>query len=76
MGLVSRLADLILPKKRTVTLPDGRKYVGELQNGKYHGQGIATWPDGRKYVGGFRNNARHCNDPPFSAQVRPLKHTP
>jgi len=62
MGLVSRLADLILPKKRTVTLPDGRKYVGELQNGKYHGQGIATWPDGRKYVGGFRNNARHCND--------------
>ena len=33
------------------TFPSGVKYVGEVKNGKVHGQGTMTWPDGEKYVG-------------------------
>ena len=40
----------------TLTYSDGRKYVGELKNGKRNGQGILTYPDGRKYVGEFKND--------------------
>ncbi len=48
----------------TVTYPDGEKYVGEWENGKYHGQGTVTTPDGKKYfeeikdgeVIGMKNN--------------------
>ena len=39
----------------TLTVPDGRKYVGEFKDGDPHGQGTYTWPDGRKYVGEFRD---------------------
>ena len=38
--------------------PSGQ-YVGDFQDGKFHGQGVMTWPDGTKYVGGFRNSERH-----------------
>jgi len=34
----------------------GNKYVGELRNGKKHGQGTYTYADGDKYVGEFRND--------------------
>ena len=33
------------------TFPSGDKYVGEVKNGKFHGQGTYTWVDGKKYVG-------------------------
>jgi hypothetical protein len=38
---------------RTLTWPDGLKYVGGLKDQKYHGQGTFIWPDGLKYVGEF-----------------------
>ena len=31
------------------------KYVGELKDGKRHGQGTVTWSDGSKYEGEFKN---------------------
>jgi hypothetical protein len=52
-----------LPKKayqRTIkykiTYADGSNYIGDVLDGKRHGQGTYTWPDGRKYVGAFENN--------------------
>ena len=41
---------------REINYDDGSKYIGNIANGKRHGQGIYTWPDGKKYVGGFENN--------------------
>ena len=37
--------------QRTMTSPDGTKYVGAWKGGKPHGQGTMTSPDGKKYVG-------------------------
>src|SRR6516225_9637527 len=34
----------------TFTSPDGSKYVGEVRDGKYNGQGTYSGPDGRVYV--------------------------
>jgi hypothetical protein len=43
----------------TYTWPDGRKYVGEYKNGKFHGQGTYTWPSRQKYVGEFKDGKYH-----------------
>jgi len=45
--------------KGTLTLSDGRRYVGEWKNGKYHGQGTFTWPSGQKYVGELKDDKRN-----------------
>ena len=45
--------------QRTYTWPNGSKYVGELINGKPHGQGTQTIIDGAVYVGEFKNGLRH-----------------
>ena len=34
-------------------------YVGERENGKYHGQGTLTLPDGDKYVGEWKDGEKH-----------------
>jgi hypothetical protein len=34
-------------------------YVGERENGKYHGQGTLTFRDGRKYVGEWKDGKRN-----------------
>ena len=34
-------------------------YVGERENGKYHGQGTLTFREGDKYVGEWKNGERH-----------------
>ena len=34
-------------------------YVGERENGKYHGQGTLTFRDGDKYVGEWKNGKHH-----------------
>ena len=34
-------------------------YVGERENGKYHGQGTLTLPDGDKYVGEWKDGKQH-----------------
>lgn len=39
----------------TGTFRDGRKYVGEWRDNKYHGQGALTSPNGVKYVGEHRD---------------------
>ena len=43
----------------TLTVPDGRKYVGEFKDGDPHGQGTYTFPDGAKYVGEYKDGERH-----------------
>jgi hypothetical protein len=45
--------------QRTLTWPDGTKYIGELKDNLMNGQGSITFPDGTKYVGKFRNDERH-----------------
>ena len=42
----------------TLTLPYG-SYVGELKDGKPHGQGTCTYADGDKYVGEYRDGKPH-----------------
>ena len=32
---------------------DGRKFDGEWENNKMHGQGLFTWSDGRRYTGDY-----------------------
>jgi len=47
------------PKKsyqRKITYEDGSKYIGDILDGKRHGQGIYIWPSGGQYVGEWRNN--------------------
>ena len=47
------------PKKsyqRKITYEDGSTYVGDILDGKRHGQGTYIWPSGEKYVGEWRNN--------------------
>jgi hypothetical protein len=39
----------------TVNLADGGKYVGELKDGTYNGQGTYTFPNGNKYAGEFKD---------------------
>ena len=34
-------------------------YLGERENGKYHGQGTLTLPDGDKYVGEWKDGKQH-----------------
>ncbi len=43
-------------EKVTLTFADGRKYVGEVKNGKLDGQGSLTYADGRKYIGEFKDD--------------------
>lgn len=43
----------------TVVLPDGRRYVGEFQNGIRNGRGLMTFPDGTKYLGDWLNDKPH-----------------
>ncbi len=58
--------------KGTLTLSDGRRYVGEWKNGKYHGQGTLsflngqkqgqgtyTWSIGREYIGQWKEGKKH-----------------
>jgi len=40
----------------TETSASGTKYVGEYENGWYHGQGTFTFSNGDKYVGEFKYN--------------------
>lgn len=39
--------------------PDGKRYVGEYENDKKHGQGQYTWDNGRKYIGGWNQGKQH-----------------
>ena len=41
------------------TWPDGKKYVGEIKDGKFNGQGTFTLPDGDKFVGEFKYGKRN-----------------
>jgi SH3-like domain-containing protein len=40
-------------------MPDGRKYVGEFDDGVRSGQGLMTFPDGTKYIGSWQNDKPH-----------------
>ena len=50
---------ICLSVQRTLTWPDGTKYIGELKDNLMNGQGSITFPDGTKYVGEFQNDERH-----------------
>jgi len=41
--------------QKTINFTNGDRYVGELKDDKFHGQGTYTWSDGSKYVGGYKN---------------------
>jgi len=43
----------------TVVLPDGRRYVGEFNNGIRTGRGLMIFPDGTKYLGDWKNDKPH-----------------
>ena len=40
---------------KTITFPNGDKYLGESKDNNYHGQGTYTWADGSKYIGEYRD---------------------
>jgi hypothetical protein len=39
----------------TLTMPDGREYVGKYKGGEPDGQGVLTYADGEKFVGEYKN---------------------
>ena len=41
------------------TFPDGRRYVGEIREGKPHGRGVMTAPDGTRIEGEWREGEIH-----------------
>ena len=43
----------------TFTYANGDKYVGEVKDGKKHGQGTYTYVDGGNYVGEYRGDKKH-----------------
>ena len=43
----------------TSVYTDGRKYVGEYRDNKWHGQGTLTYTDGGKYVGELKDDKWH-----------------
>ena len=45
--------------KASLTLPDGKRFEGELRDGLPHGAGIVTSPDGTRYEGEFREGKMH-----------------
>ena len=42
--------------KKTINIPHISNYVGEVKDGKRHGQGTLTYPDGINYVGQFKDD--------------------
>ena len=47
-------------ERAEVFFPDGRRYEGELRDGKPHGRGVMTWPGfGDRYEGEFREGKMH-----------------
>ena len=47
------------PKKAyqgKITYKDGSTYIGDILDGKKHGEGTYIWPSGNKYVGKWSNN--------------------
>ncbi len=45
-------------KKKTISFPYGKKYVGEVKDGKPHGKGTYTFADGVKHVGQWKNDKK------------------
>jgi len=58
-AIFSLLTGIAIAKDGTLTFPDGSKYVGQVKDGKPHGQGTLTFPGGYKYEGQFKNGAFH-----------------
>ena len=42
-----------------VELPDGARYVGEIEGGAFHGHGVMTFASGARYEGEFRGGRFH-----------------
>jgi len=43
----------------STTFPGGAVWVGQLKNGKAHGEGCFSFPDGEQYIGQLENGLRH-----------------
>jgi hypothetical protein len=43
----------------TYTWAEGTKYVGELKDGKQHGQGTGTFANGNTYIGEHKDGKQH-----------------
>ena len=43
----------------TIEFKSGNKYVGEVKDGLFHGQGTYTYSNGGKYVGEHKENKKH-----------------
>ena len=57
----------------TLTYPSGAKYVGEVRNEAFNGQGTWTHPDGEKYVGEWKDNKRHGKGTIFDSDGKVVK---
>lgn len=44
---------------QSLSISDGRKYVGERKYDKANGKGTYFWPSGDKYEGEFKNDKMH-----------------
>lgn len=49
-------AQLLPPDAR---LPDGSTYTGDIQDGRFHGEGVQEFNNGKVYRGEFRNGTWH-----------------
>jgi len=57
--LLSALKPIAAAETITQTFANADRYVGEIQNGQFHGQGVYKFASGERYEGEFRNGKFH-----------------
>ncbi len=62
--------ELQLENAKSIHLPDGSIYVGELSNNLPNGYGKLTYPNGNRYVGEFNNGTPNGNGELITAEGR------
>ena len=59
--LLSVLKSIAVAETTTQTFANADRYVGEMQNGQFHGQGAYCFSNGNEYEGRFHEGKYHGN---------------
>ena len=59
VAVAALVFDDAAPRRVVVNLPDGARYVGEIEGGAFHRRGILTFGSGARHEGDFRDGRFH-----------------
>jgi len=57
--MITTISGLLDDGRTIVSVKDDGIYVGEMRNGKRHGNGMMVYSNGRKFIGTFENDEMH-----------------